>query len=746
MAFVHEVLLNNDEGGVMTTDVSASAKLQRLNNKLQADISHMRLARQEAKYELIVSYYSLISYKPLLQSLGLLADNLFGFSLAIKREVHILLEKRIKAHLNAARGETSSSHQTLSGDTLLSGREYKEIDRLQSSIQPSLKKFIFTCITTLDQIETTLIEHKAITVKNKSNVTQQQLTKIDLHSAIKEFKETEMTFQNEYDTTGNVPSEEHFLVFTVIFTMVQFGKELLQLQEHAETLVQAGHPEAPWFRRIYLPRVNLNRWLYKTSNHGDNFFFEKLTLENRELELKKENSNIERGDPLEAESSSTTEVNQMKRRVSQLVTRIETKSEVSTDEFLNQHVNDKQTTPLHNIRGTFFWSQILYAINKWLQYGPTRYAIKFTIIAVLLALMAFLPIEGANTFYNQNHGQWALLSAMVVMNYTIGSTAVQCMYRIIATVSGAVAGYICLLAAGRNENAYVLAVLVLVFQVPMWYLLLGSSYPRIGFISLLTMSVIISTGYTSEAESIFEPVWKRTVTAIIATMVVMLVDQFVWPVWARKRLRTSLADLLIATGTQCARVISLVYQKSTNSLQYQVTLEECKRHQKLLTRLLQMIQEMLVLTGDEPRITKGPFPVQEYRDILEHERNILYWIQHIQTAQALITEPVRLMMSPMNGYRKEMAATVHLYLYTLACALHTKSSLPGSLPSAELARRMLHSKQMAIWKQNHDENQDLELMTDHQLFWYTYAAGCTEIIIEQESMGDIVSRLMGQHR
>lgn len=809
LSFVHEDLLKNDDSGVMTGDVSASTKLQALNNKLQKDISNMKAARQDAKYEIIVSYYKPAYYKPLHRSLYILSQDLLGFSLAIKREVRIMLEKKVKAHLdglrkrqefgNQATAVSSGRHlvektpkpilpttasaqltiqnndqlqaSVLSGDTLLQGREYKDIDRLQQSIQPSLKQFLNTCILTLDQIENELIEHKAITVDKKPQKTH-STSKIDLNAALAEFKETELMLQQEYDQSGNVPTEDHFLVFTVIFTLVEFGKELITLQNSVHDLISKSNKGSWWLSRIHFPHVNINAWLSKGSAHkGDQSLSEKVILDEDELkdmqrtttnhEMRRQSTVAGPAELLQDSDDDDEGSLALNRRISRIVSRIETNPNVSDDVLTREEHHEKEieleeaeSVPLQQIKGRYIWNKWLYKLTKWFQYGPTRYALKFTITCELLVLMAFLPIEGVNELYNNNHGQWALLSAMVVFNYTVGSTALQCIFRVIATVIGAVAGYLCLLAGNRNENPYVVAVMVLVLQIPMWYFLFDTKYPRIGFISILTLAVITSTGYENTLdESIFAPVWKRSITAFFAIIVVMLVDQIIWPVWARKKLRTSLADLLIATGIQYSRVVSLVCQENTSSYRYRSTFQECEANQKVLTKQMGVVHEMLVLAAGEPRLTKGPFPIKEYELILEHERNILHWIQHIQKAQTFITTSVRqTIMNPVNSYRKEMAAAVHLYLFTLACALRTKSSLPASLPSAEMARRMLQTKQSMGWKKNYEQLCKISAKSianresaEHQVFWHTYAAGSTEVVVEQEAMGDIVARLMGQH-
>ncbi|KAI9476589.1 MAG: aluminum activated malate transporter-domain-containing protein [Benjaminiella poitrasii] len=840
LSFVHEDLLKNDDSGVMTGDITSSTKLQNLNNKLQKDIDGMKVARQDAKYEIVVSYYPPESYKPLTSLLSHLSQNLQGFSLAIKREVRIMLEKKVKAHLSRIRQRstvdkdhenikqarnsavsivkqyahskpilptTSSAALTivnndtfqasvLSGDTLLQGREYKIIDRLQSSIQPALKRFLHTCIVSLEQIENQLVEHKAISVKrpDEGSGIVHSKSRIDLLAALNDFKETELLLQQEYEQPDSVPSEDHFLVFTVIFTLVEFGKELIKLQKYADELVLQSNSKKWWINRIYFPRVPLKRWLSKGSsgNKAAQSFSEKVVLDNQELRLQEmqKTSHISNGQrkstattSADLANSMSTEENDdddddddydddndsldeneglpMSRRVGRIVSRIETNLDNDHEIFREgedyekqMEIEEAESVPLQQAQGKHIWNKWLYRLSKWSQYAPTRYALKFTITTELLALMAFLPIPGANELYNNNHGQWALLSAMVVFNYTVGSTALQCFYRVVATIIGAVCGYLALLAGHRNENPYVIAVLVFIFQIPMWYFLFNTPYPRIGFISILTLAVITNTGYTDfYNEAIFSPVWKRTITAFFAIIVVMLVDQLVWPVWARKSLRKSLADLLIATGIQYSRVVSLVCQENTKSYRYRSTFEECEKDQKMLTKQLRVLHEMLILASTEPRLTKGPFPIKEYSEILEHERYILHWIQHIQKTQSFITESVRrTIMTPVNSYRKEMAAAVHLYLFTLACSLRTKSSLPASLPSAEMARRMLQTKQTSGWKKNYEELCKLSAKSvanrqsaEHQVFWHTYAAGSVEVVVEQEAMGDIITRLMGQH-
>lgn len=222
---------------------------------------------------------------------------------------------------------------------------------------------------------------------------------------------------------------------------------------------------------------------------------------------------------------------------------------------------------------------------------------------------------------------------MVVSNFTIGATLLQSMFRIVATIIGALWGYIALLAAHRT-NPYILSVMVLVFAGPFWFIFLGSKYPRIGFISLLTLVVIVNTGHSDMyGETTFEIVWKRTVTAIIAVLVVMFVNYLMWPIWAREEMRKQLALLLMDTGIYYFQVASLACHNDTQSRRWQTTFKETEMASKSLRKRLDTVTELLAMSASEPRLTKSSFPRGVYSSILDHERNILFWISHMKRSQ-----------------------------------------------------------------------------------------------------------------
>ncbi|KAI8994773.1 hypothetical protein BDB01DRAFT_774049 [Pilobolus umbonatus] len=753
------------ESKIVFTDVDASDKLRQKIHALNQSILNMHKSRKEAKYELVVSRYSPVWYKALAKTLDELSHYLYGFSLVVEREGKILMYQENKrqsdeyqashrhefneepGHARVASSSISQkSDYVVTSTFTTTGHvriEYKLISKLQSSVQKDIKCFIQACLSAIQNIHYRLRLEGAIH-DDRRDIDVKEGSGDQLREAMDRLTLAKINFQNEYLSKREEPTEDHFLINTILFSLTEFGNKLIILKEQSEALIiRKTKGRAP---TLFIPRVNLRKWLGKINNRdkGENTEDERILFDKQDL-LQKQKTHVSNETHLSEDGPEPSfPSDEATERSAQ---------SLSIGASIKSKASGQYEPPLQNRPANRVWKRWLYSFTQWTKTAPARYALKFAIIMELIALMAWLPIPYAREIYNENRGQWGLLAGMVVFNFTVGSTALQCMYRVFATILGAIAGYICIIAGGRDERPYVIAVLVLIFQIPLWYLLLGSPYPKIGFISLLTMIVIISTSYDdAHDESYFTPVWKRTLTSILAIILVLLLDQLLWPVWARKMVRIRLSELLIATGIQYSKVASLVCQKDTLSYRYKSTYADAAFNMKLIQKQYQFTCEMLKLAEIEPRITKGKFPIEIYEKILEHEQHIIFWIEHILKLQVFIKPDVRAkIINPMNSYRKDMAAAIHLTLFILASSILAKSALPASLPSAELSRKVLQRKQAALWQNDFDElfnatkgdgeHDDIE----NQMYWQAYAAGTIEVILEQEAIGALVARLMGQY-
>lgn len=394
-----DVLKNNDE---VFSDTAASKQLNQLIQKLDADISKTQTARREAKYEIVVSYYRPTWYKSFATTLDSLSRYLYGFALTVEREGQIILQQR----LDQQKGEHSHDDNTVAidmeelftvnsrgapnyytkGSTVLE-IEYKLISRLQHSVQPNVRRFIQICISVIQCIQYRLETNKAIPKKKQGYEKSEE--HLDMAEAMKSLQEAKITLENEYQQRSAVPVEDHFMIYTILFTLTQFGNKLIELEEQANNLVKRKTGKHP---HIFFPRVPLSKWLEEAgeSAKGERTATEQVLFDQQHLLQREETRRNQ------ASSSNQTERNREK-PIYKPNGPIENRMSIESDWVDDQ---DNVLIPLQNTPGTHFWSRYLQILNGWLRTDPVRFAIKFTITMELLALMAWLPVQGANDLYN----------------------------------------------------------------------------------------------------------------------------------------------------------------------------------------------------------------------------------------------------------------------------------------------------------------------------------------------------------
>ena len=451
MEFIDSDIFQQDN--LAFTDLSASKKLRQNIQSLDLDISRMQSSRTEAKYEIVVSHYCPIWYKQFAHTMSGLSRNLYGFSLAVEREGQIILNQKIQAQLNTHRyhhdGDAEQRHlQSLRlrkqqfdhGDTLMSQGsgyiaigtdriegggtvsriEYKLISHLQSSIQPEIKQFVTICVSFMKAIRHRLAENDAIPLNHSLSGKEEACHSKDLAKAMQSLQEAKIILQKQYEDRRAQPTEDHYLIYTLLFSLTQFGKKLIELEEQADQLIKkrAGGK----FPRVFFPQMNLAKWLGKANENAHNernateqVLFDQQNLLQREETRKStnaKNSKMENDDDGEignmdiataapSSSQSSNGSDSSNNNVSKLVSHkpndaIENRISVESD-WID---DDQASLPLQNAPGAHTWNKWLHNINEWFQKDPTRYAIKFTVTMEILALMAWLPIEGVNELYN----------------------------------------------------------------------------------------------------------------------------------------------------------------------------------------------------------------------------------------------------------------------------------------------------------------------------------------------------------
>ncbi|ORX56191.1 hypothetical protein DM01DRAFT_1334689 [Hesseltinella vesiculosa] len=812
LTFVQQDVFTTTDG-VITKDASITKHLIDLNKQLETDISMMRIARAEAKYEVVVAYYSPAWYKPLTMSLDTLSKHLFGLSLAVTHEAQTMRKSPHADDQGRAEKATSTALEQKSAPGNTKDMLYQRYEglhrqqyslsndpdydsrttyRLQSMIQPPMMRLLTDCHGVLTGMQDIMITYHVIPCPDDHVIQTYpgcpEEWRDRLTQDVKALQATWLQVQaNEYNK-GDI-NEPHLVIHSLLFHLHSFASELARMTEHVDDLLNRRPHQAHSATtaneytlpraRIFWPGGFLMHWIKKMWRRSHPT--EKETTAAATSARAKPSAHSMDGEedddddmdvPLEQVQTTSGMFEEPVFFQQKALLRVETKNARTRQQQQQQQqqqnsLRRQSTTPqppvtltghtsnslgkeedpvypaqqippqhgeqptgqqddhaddndnedtiyyqlapspldnedydfeeawvggtpvaLQHAPGKHAWNRWLRTVLLWFKQIETRYAIKFAVTMELLALMVWLPIDGVVDLYNSNHGQWALLSAMVVFNYTVGSTALVCGFRVIATIVGAVCGYVALVAGQASGAAYpyVVAILVCIFQVPMWYIMLKKSrIARIGFMSLLTMAVIVITGYINVmGESQFEPALKRTITAVIAIVVVMLIDQLLWPVWAREEMRKSLAALLLAMGIQFSKTMSMMCQPNQLSKPYQCTYDDCLVQSNVLQQQYQLVHQTMILAQDEPRITKGPFPLSTYRQLLTIVHRLLFWLDQMITAQAQVKQQTvrSILVTTKIDQRKQLSAAVHLFLFTLASALQTRTALPAALPTA----------------------------------------------------------------
>jgi hypothetical protein len=387
--------------------------LSQMKSKLQSDITALRKAAAEAKYELVVSHYSVNWLKPTTKSIEKIASILLSTTLAVEEEKRIILVNNLAANLGrqrtinsglsrlpsnddmddpyetyGLRRRSNASREVLTNPTspysTIQKIEYKQLPSIQQAINPHVNEFLSVCSRCFCAIQYRLSKYKVFSSHQEliEQVMQDEdLSSIDndnlktlMKNGLKKFFEVENIIQDGLDRCKTHPKEDHFLVYTLVFTLSECGYEIMRLDDHTKELVG----KRTRYPRVWIPKVPLKNLLKRTSRlaKGSTSPATEAIMENQDAilltDMRRTASRMHQ-DPVQALSNDTDEMDD---------------------------VESIYEVPLQNAPGKHWWNKVLLALMHWFQYGPTQYAFKFAISMEILALPAWLPVIGLNNWYN----------------------------------------------------------------------------------------------------------------------------------------------------------------------------------------------------------------------------------------------------------------------------------------------------------------------------------------------------------
>ncbi|KAL7950290.1 hypothetical protein V8C42DRAFT_194895 [Trichoderma barbatum] len=395
------------------------------------------------------------------------------------------------------------------------------------------------------------------------------------------------------------------------------------------------------------------------------------------------------------------------------------------------------------------------------------YALRLSFAVFLVSWPAFVP--SWNGWYGDVHGVWAPLQLIFIFEVVIGTSFVTFAVRLVGLVLGCTAGYVSFVIAGGSRA---ITVVVLAFTLlPSAYIHVATKYVKAGAAAIISVNVVALASANISTEPPQEVYYKRLIAFIVGGVTATLVELLVFPVRARDRLVESLSACArhiqrmqgaMAVGVDGPEIIDPRSPKLHRSFE---------RWREKAQASLAAAETFLPFCYSEPRL-KGSFKklapiyteiVYVLHQVIDRMDNVL----HLRRAYG--SSVLETLNSQTYTYRRSVAASCTLMLFSVNEALTTWLPLPQFIPSARLAQlRLIHRVREILTSQasssvpvtptvshashckgaNEYEDQANEkiarLITKHNfLSWNASAAGQMEIIEYLEELVELVKMLVG---
>ncbi|KAJ2322094.1 hypothetical protein H4S02_000387 [Coemansia sp. RSA 2611] len=310
---------------------------------------------------------------------------------------------------------------------------------------------------------------------------------------------------------------------------------------------------------------------------------------------------------------------------------------------------------LHAPRPAGVWARIAHALwqtGMWLRRANVRFAIKYALLATVLALPWYWSIDMYLEMRRQRM-EWAVISAAAIMVPTVGGSALVSVFRVLGTCAGGLGAFL-VYEVGQN-TPLLMYVLLVAFSVPCFHVMLHGRYPRIGQFALITFGVVLVNKWVAredQLESAGELAARRTFAVALGVVAGMLVTMYVWPFEARVRVRQAMSWWLLTASLLYDQLWAGLWRSAGAQWRALNTVREYLDSELQLQDAVLEIRALLGDTLNEPRL-KGRFPVETYQRITHASQRILDAL----VAARWVMLPVPTAYDPEDEPLAEAAAT-----------------------------------------------------------------------------------------
>ncbi|KKY16868.1 putative uncharacterized membrane protein [Phaeomoniella chlamydospora] len=474
-----------------------------------------------------------------------------------------------------------------------------------------------------------------------------------------------------------MPREEIFLISSFYLNIRQAATQITFMLDHSRYLVDAAQTRRGR-RRLYAPRISWRKWLRTgggedqntqettTPNSLQSSVREKATEDDVESdddddEMDKEPLNASDGDP-EARRSRFTAPRNIKRAKS-LTPRLKQKAPIS--KRIRANIAD---------------------IFEGIQYSAdVQYALKVTIACFLVLWPAF--VAPWNAWFSTQRGLWAALQLVLITEPTVGNSVQTFILRAFGTTLGCLWGWAAYEAG--NGNRIVCGSMIGIGLVPAAYVLLGSKYVKAGIVTSISITVVaLATEVSSASGTATQTFLRRFLAFTIGAAVALAVQLIFLPVKARTRMVDNIASCLRQIQEMQSSIAFGIEQVADTDITAHRTVRRFEKASSKAKVALQAAEGYMPFCSKEPRL-KGPFdgPLLVYKEIAFVLHQIVDRMENMFTLRSIYgSGPLQRYNAKIFPYRRNIAASIIIILFSVHEALTTHLPLPQFMPSARLAQ------------------------------------------------------------
>ncbi|GJN66851.1 hypothetical protein PLICBS_000873 [Purpureocillium lilacinum] len=386
-----------------------------------------------------------------------------------------------------------------------------------------------------------------------------------------------------------------------------------------------------------------------------------------------------------------------------------------------------------------------------------HYAVKLAMAVFLVTWPAL--VASWNAWYTEVRGVWAPMQLILVFEVAIGTSLFAIGLRLFGVVIGCTFGYLAV-EIGRGNR--VAAVAILVFGiVPSVYVQVTTKYVKAGIVAIVSMAVVTLASIDLGSQD-YEVYYKRLVAFMVGGLTAVLVEVCIAPVRARDRLVESLSASVRQVQKMQASLAVGVDTPERLDLKSEKLLNRFNHARDKAQAALAAAETFLPFCFNEPRL-KGSFkplaPI--YEEIIYVLHQVIDRMDSVVQLRRAYGSSILEDLNPkVYAYRRSVAATCTLTLFSVNEALTTWLPLPQFIPSARLAQlRLINRVREILMRQSSSadvstvrrfatraelDEETASLITKRKfLSWNASTAGMMEIIEYLEELIDLVKLLVG---